>query len=101
MLWFVQSIKNQSAKIGGGMSGLKAPSSLRKETSEKQSTSATPAKPTPSKALPKSSQMPLGPKSAEKDEVDEIYKNEDPIGTSVDMRKKVGSLTSTIANKKA
>lgn len=35
---------------------------------------------------------PTGPKSTEKDEVDEIYNNEDPIGATTDKRKEKGSI---------
>jgi len=35
---------------------------------------------------------PVGPKSAEKDEIDEIYKEKDPIESSIEIRKKGGSL---------
>lgn len=42
---------------------------------------------------------PPGPKSAEVDEVDEIYKEEDPIGVSIDIRKKAGNISSTVAEK--
>lgn len=33
-----------------------------------------------------------GPVSAEKDEVDEIYKEEDPIEASIGIRKKAGNI---------
>jgi hypothetical protein len=36
--------------------------------------------------------MPVGPKSTEKDEVDEIYKTQDPIDSSIAIRKKGGSI---------
>jgi len=36
---------------------------------------------------------PIGPKSAEFDEIDPIYKNADPIEISIEMRKKAGALT--------
>jgi hypothetical protein len=36
---------------------------------------------------------PAGPKSAETDELDEIYNEEDPIDTSVGIRKKAGNIT--------
>ena len=35
---------------------------------------------------------PMGPKSAEFDEVDPIYEKPDPIGSSIDIRKKAGSV---------
>lgn len=38
------------------------------------------------------SAAPTGPASAETDELDDIYKEEDPIETSVALRKKAGSL---------
>ena len=56
-------------------------------------------KATPSKRI--ISNIPAGPKSVEKDEVDEIYKNEDPIGTCIDIRKKGGSLSTVVADKNA
>jgi len=31
--------------------------------------------------------------------VDDIYKNEDPIGVSIEKRKKAGTITSTVADK--
>ena len=43
--------------------------------------------------------MPAGPKSAEKDEVDEIYKQQDPVGVSIESRKKAGKVTDVVANK--
>ena len=33
--------------------------------------------------------------------VDEIYKNDDPIGATMDARKKAGSMTSTVAAPKS
>ena len=36
---------------------------------------------------------PAGPKSAEKDELDAIYDNPDPIFSSLDIRKKAGNVT--------
>jgi hypothetical protein len=49
----------------------------------------------------KVSVAPAGPPSAETDELDDIYKEEDPIETSVASRKKAGSMTSTVSNKNA
>ena len=43
--------------------------------------------------------VPAGPKSAEVDEIDDIYKEEDPIEVSIGSRKKAGSLQSTVADK--
>lgn len=43
------------------------------------------SKPTTSKRVAQTTQPP-GPVSAEKDEVDEIYKAEDPIETSISIR---------------
>jgi hypothetical protein len=40
-----------------------------------------------------------GPKSAAIDEVDDIFKLEDPCEVSLDLRKKAGSHTSTVDNK--
>jgi hypothetical protein len=39
------------------------------------------------------SMAPTGPKSAEIDEIDPIYKKTDPIGISIETRKKAGALT--------
>jgi len=36
--------------------------------------------------------MPTGPKSSEVDELDEIYSANDPIESSIEIRKKGGSL---------
>jgi hypothetical protein len=47
------------------------------------------------------SAVPAGPASAETDELDDIYKEEDPIETSVALRKKAGSMQSTVADKNA
>ena len=58
------------------------------------------AKATPSKRVNLTSQPP-GPVSAEKDEVDEIYKCEDPIETSIGIRKKGGSLQTVVPDKNA
>jgi hypothetical protein len=49
----------------------------------------------------KISVTPAGPASAETDELDDIYKEEDPIETSVAQRKKAGSLQSTTVDKNA
>ena len=38
-------------------------------------------------------------KSAEKDEVDDIYKEKDPIGVSFEKRKKAGQVTAVVADK--
>lgn len=38
-------------------------------------------------------------KSAEKDEVDDIYKEKDPIGVSIEKRKKSGQLTAVVQDK--
>ena len=91
--------KPTMSKTDSGTGGLKAPSSIKKEDSKNGSTStaSTPIKKTPS-TLPKSS-LATGPKSAASDEVDEIYKKDDPIGITVDSRKKAGSLTSTVVAK--
>ena len=43
--------------------------------------------------------LPVGPKSTEKDEVDDIYKESDPIGVSLAKRKKAGTFTSVVADK--
>lgn len=51
-------------------------------------------KSTPGRAKPGA--QPAGPKSAETDEVDDIYKEDDPIGVSLEKRKKQGSLTSQV-----
>ena len=52
------------------------------------------------KATPKRvSAIPVGAKSAEIDELDEIYKEEDPIESSVGLRKKAGNITQTVADK--
>lgn len=40
-------------------------------------------------------------KSAEKDEVDEIYKEKDPIGVTIEKRKKAGQLTAVVQDKNA
>ena len=47
------------------------------------------------KATPKrvSNAIPAGPKSAETDEVDAIYSEEDPIESSIGIRKKAGNIT--------
>lgn len=42
---------------------------------------------------------PPGPKSAEVDEVDEIYKNSDPIDVSLGKRKKGGAITTVVPDK--
>jgi hypothetical protein len=45
--------------------------------------------------------MPVGPKSAEADDTDEIYKKEDPIESSLSIRKKSGALASVVPDKNA
>ena len=78
--------------------GLKAPSSVKKEEAKTgaSSTASTPLKRAPTQSL---RNIPAGPKSAETDQVDDIYKNDDPIAISVEARKKAGALTSTVAKK--
>ena len=39
------------------------------------------------------SMAPPGPKSAEKDELDAIYDNPDPIFSSLEIRKKAGNIS--------
>lgn len=42
----------------------------------------------------------MGPKSSEVDETDDIYKNVDPIGSSLDIRKnKGGHITNSVPDK--
>ena len=43
--------------------------------------------------------MPIGPKSTEKDEIDEIYKQKDPIEASLGIRTKGGSLQTVVPDK--
>ena len=43
--------------------------------------------------------MPIGPKSIEKDEVDEIYKQKDPIEASLGLRTKGGSIQTVVSDK--
>ena len=45
--------------------------------------------------------MPTGPKSSEVDELDEIYSAVDPIESSIEIRKKGGSLQTVVADKNA
>lgn len=40
-------------------------------------------------------------KSAEKDEIDDIYKEKDPIGVTIEKRKKGGQLTAVVADPKS
>ena len=71
-------------------SGLKAPSSMMSNVASKLGfkLKTDMAKPVPRKSNP----QPVGPVSAAKDEVDEIYKAEDPIETSIAIRQKGGAL---------
>lgn len=90
------------APVKGKAMGLKAPTStpqvdIKNKLDKKITTdikdAGAKAAPTPVKrALPNTG--PPAAKSAETDEVDEIYKNEDPIDVSIASRKKAGSLTS-------
>lgn len=45
--------------------------------------------------------VPAGPKSALKDEVDDIYKEKDPISVSLEKRKKSGALTTVVPDPKS
>ena len=47
-------------------------------------------------SLKRASTIPEGPKSVSADEVDDIYKEEDPIAVTIERRKKAGSLSSTV-----
>lgn len=92
---------------------MKAPSSVssaiksnleRKITSDMKSTNDVKAVSTPGKTIGnarKSVMMPVGPKSADADELDEIYKKEDPIESSLSIRKKSGALASVVPDKNA
>lgn len=45
--------------------------------------------------------METGPKSAEVDEIDDIYKEKDPIEASLNIRKKAGAVAQVVPNKDA
>jgi len=59
------------------------------------------AKPSPAKTAAKKGAVETGPKSAEVDEVDDIYKEQDPIDVSIAKRKAAGSQTTVVADKNA
>lgn len=52
-------------------------------------------------AKPRKSLAPTGPVSAANDEVDEIYKEEDPIESSINIRKKSGNIMNNVPDKNA
>jgi len=54
-------------------------------------------KPAPNKSPSKIAAL-NGPRSAKTDVVDAIYKNEDPINTSIGIRQKAGDINSLVAN---
>mmetsp|Transcript_9365 Transcript_9365/g.14221 ORF Transcript_9365/g.14221 Transcript_9365/m.14221 type:complete len:343 (+) Transcript_9365:263-1291(+) len=85
------------AKARPGASGIKAPSEIkappaRTRTLEEVKKSA----PTPVKQ--RTSLLPTV-KSLDKDEMDDIYKNNDPIAVSLDTRKKSGAISTVVPNK--
>lgn len=85
---------------------MKVPTSTRPATSAssaarpesrigtKEPTKAEEAKKTEMKRAPSKpiNNAPAGPKSVEQDEVDDIYKEEDPIEASLNKRKKAGAI---------
>lgn len=81
--------------------GLKPPSSIQKPSKleeKKEEDKKEPVKPSPAKPL-RNSAMPSGPKSAATDEVDDIYKENDPIGVSTEKRRGAGALTAVVPDK--
>ena len=56
------------------------------------------ARATPNKSPSKLPAALNGPRSAKTDIVDAIYKNEDPINTSIGIRQKAGDIYATVAN---
>ena len=117
--------KSDTNSVGGvGASRLAAPSSVTKSTLKAPSTvshiksklesnvtsrmgtaasTSTASRPTSSIGAPRRSIVPgaTGPKSAEQDLVDDIYKEQDPIDTSLGKRKKAGALASVVPDKNA
>lgn len=83
-------------KTGGG---LKAPSGLQKPSASPATTDDVPA--TPKKPAPRPSTKGPVEKSAEVDEVDPIYQNDDPINVSLAARIKAGALAAVVPNKDA
>ena len=82
--------------------GLKKPSDVQKPdiASKLKDKLQNGVKETMTKATPKrTSVAPAGPKSAETDELDSIYNEEDPIDSSIGIRKKAGNITQTVADK--
>ena len=73
--------------------GIKKPSAIQTPdvSSKIKDTLNNGVKSAANRAIAKRNQ-PAGPVSAETDEVDEIYNEEDPIEVTVAMRKKAGSL---------
>ena len=67
---------------------------LKKEIKSEIEKAEEKVKSTPGRS--KVSAVPAGPKSSETDELDDIYKEDDPIGISIEKRKKQGSLTSQV-----
>jgi len=85
-------------------SGMKAPTVARtttQQTSRTQTRTEETKKPEPTVRKPtqRFNNLPAGPKSSEKDEVDDIYKEEDPIETSLNKRLKAGAIASTVPDK--
>ena len=78
---------------------MKQPTDVKSKLNSKVQSDMTAAESklkTPSKRV---IQAPPGPKSAEVDEVDEIYTNADPIDVSLGKRKKGGALTTVVPDK--
>ena len=99
---------NNSSFIGGNdltpskSKGLKQPSELKSKVQSKIGSIRAfneVKDDVASKRQSRGNAMPAGAKSAETDEVDPIYKNEDPIGVSLDKRKKDGTIQSVVADK--
>lgn len=79
--------------------GLKAPSGLQKPSASTAPSSDVPA--TPKKPAPRASVSGPVQKSADVDEVDAIYSNDDPIKVSLAARIKAGAVAAVVPNKDA
>ena len=91
----VKSTSRDVSPKGGFKSKLNGPSTLAPPTRLKATGSAnrlngpmSNGAPRPGSSRPVRTGLPAGPKSAEKDEVDDIYKEKDPISVTMEKRKK-------------
>lgn len=99
----VKATSRDVSPKGGFKSKLNGPSTLAPPTRLKATGSAnrlngatTNGAPRPGSSRPVRTGLPAGPKSTEKDEVDDIYKEKDPIDVTMAKRKKQPKIVDAI-----